>query len=196
MTDLSDKPTLTGDLVVLRPADGGDAARLQQLMADPEVGRLTGSVHSSDPGEQGPRAWTTAQLVELYDRWAHADDRIVWAVVERSGGEVVGEAVLMDHDPGNRSCGFRIWISGARDRGLGTEATGLAVGHAFDGLGLHRVQLEVYTFNPRARRVYEKVGFALEGTQREALLFDGQWVDCHVMGMLEQDWRAGAGRRA
>lgn len=194
VTDFSDKPTITGDLVVLRPADGRDAERLQQLMADPEVGRLTGSVHSSDAAAQGAGAWGTEQLVELYDRWAQADDRVVWAVLERTSGGVVGEALLMDHDPGNRSCGFRIWISGARDRGLGTEATRLAVGHALDRLGLHRVQLEVYAFNPRARRVYEKVGFVLEGTQREALLFDGKWVDCHVMGLLEQDWRGRLGQ--
>ncbi len=188
MTDLSSTPTLTGELVVLRPADGRDAPRLHELMADPEVTRLTGSAHRS--ADVGEARLPVERLVEVYDRWAEADDRLVWAVVERSSGQVVGEALLLDHDPGNRSCGFRIWLSGARDRGLGTEATRLAVGHAFDGLHLHRVQLEVYAFNPRARRVYEKVGFVLEGTQREALLFDGEWVDAHVMGLLEQDWRA------
>ena len=122
----------------------------------------------------------------------------MWAVVDRAGGEVVGESLLLDHDPGNASVGFRIWISGARDRGLGTEATRLSVRHAIEGLGLHRVQLEVYAFNPRARRVYEKVGFVLEGTQREALRYADGWVDCHVMGLLASDWAvvtpAGAGR--
>jgi RimJ/RimL family protein N-acetyltransferase len=188
MTDFSDKPTLTGDLVVLRPADGRDAPRLHVLMGDAEVTRLTGSAHSSE--EPTSSAWPVEQLVELYDRWSRAEDRVVWVVVEGATGQVVGEVLLMDHDPGNRACGFRIWISGARDRGLGTEATRLAVGHAFDTLGLHRVQLEVYAFNPRARRVYEKVGFVHEGTQREALLFDGAWVDLHLMGMLDQEWRA------
>lgn len=192
MASFSDTPTIEGERVLLRPADGADAARLHALMADPEVCRLTGSVHSSD--ELTSPGWSVEQLVEIYDRWAAADDRIVWALVERSSGAVVGEALLMDHDPGNRSCGFRIWISGARDRGVGTEATRLAVDHAFTTSGLHRVQLEVYAFNPRARRVYEKVGFVLEGTQREALLFDGEWVDLHLMGMLEQDWRAASGR--
>lgn len=185
--------TLTGDLVTLRPADGRDAPRLQELMADPEVGRLTGSAHSSDPAP-AEDAWTTEALVEVYDRWAAAHDRIVWAVVEKSTGEVVGEALLLDHDPGNRSCGFRLWLSGARDRGLGTETTRLAVDHAFGVLRLHRVELEVYAFNPRARRVYEKVGFRIEGTKREALRFDDAWVDCHVMGILEQDRRSGPSR--
>ena len=96
-------------------------------------------------------------------------------------------SVLNDLDVGNRSCGFRLWISMARDRGLGTEVTRLSIQHAFD-LGVHRVELEVYAFNPRARHVYQKVGFVHEGTKRHALLFEGQWVDAHLMSCLSTDW--------
>lgn len=192
MDDFTAPAALTCELLTLRPADGRDAARMRELLADPEVRRLTGSAHSSQGADQ-PVPWTVPELAEIYDRWALAPDRIVWAIVEHGSGQVVGEAVLLDHDPGNRSCGFRIWISGARDRGLGTEATRLAVGHAFEVLGLHRVGLEVYAFNPRARRVYEKVGFRHEGTMREALRHDDGWVDCHVMGILAQDWGAARG---
>lgn len=51
-------------------------------------------------------------------------------------------------------------------------------------MGMHRISLEVYDFNPRARHVYEKVGFVHEGTGREALLFDGAWVDVHYMAVI------------
>jgi RimJ/RimL family protein N-acetyltransferase len=98
----------------------------------------------------------------------------VWVIVERETERVVGEAVLNDLDEGNRSCGFRIWISGASGRGLGTEATRLAVAHGFDDQRLNRIELEVYDFNPRARRVYEKVGFRHEGVRREALAYNGE----------------------
>jgi RimJ/RimL family protein N-acetyltransferase len=37
--------------------------------------------------------------------------------------------------------------------------------------------------------VYEKVGFVQEGTKRDALQWDGEWVDCHCMGLLDRDWR-------
>lgn len=67
--------------------------------------------------------------------------------------------------------------------GIGTEATRLVVAHLFD-LGIHRVSLEVYDFNPRARHVYEKVGFTHEGTLRDALYWEGEWVDAHVMAMI------------
>jgi RimJ/RimL family protein N-acetyltransferase len=62
------------------------------------------------------------------------------------------------------------------------------MGYAFEEVGLHRVELEVFAFNDRARHVYEKVGFVVEGTRRDALCFDGEWVDSHIMAILEQEW--------
>lgn len=63
------------------------------------------------------------------------------------------------------------------------------VAYAFDVVGLHRVSLGVYSFNPRAQRVYEKVGFIREGVARDALLWDGQWHDEVLMAMLSTDAR-------
>ena len=101
--------------------------------------------------------------------------------------------MLNDLDVANLSCGFRIWISGTRDRGLGTEATRLTVRHAFEEQGLNRVGLEVFDFNQRARRVYEKMGFVLEGTRREALRYNSEWVDAHDMAILAREWRVHRG---
>jgi RimJ/RimL family protein N-acetyltransferase len=195
--DFTVKTALDGALVRLIPATLEHAATLHGLLADPEVGRLTGAAHTSDDGPVGTAAavpWSVAQLGEIYERWSRADDRLVWVIEERSSGRIVGESVLNELDEDNLSCSFRIWISGARDRGLGTEAVRLTLRHAFEGQYLHRVGLEVYDFNPRARHVYEKSGFVLEGTLREALLFDGQRIDCHVMGILAPEWFARSGR--
>jgi RimJ/RimL family protein N-acetyltransferase len=41
-------------------------------------------------------------------------------------------------------------------------------------VGVHRIELDVYDFHPRARHVYEKVGFMYEGTKRDALRWDGE----------------------
>lgn len=61
--------------------------------------------------------------------------------------------------------------------------------HALDGQGLNRVELEVFDFNPRARHVYEKAGFRLEGTRRQALRFNDEWIDAHVMAVVASDWQ-------
>lgn len=170
------KPTLVGTLVSLRPVQVGDAAELAAV--DAETRRLTGT----------QRAFTRAELEQWYATRGEQADRIDWAIIERGGSAWAGEVVLMDLSVDNRSCGFRILLQGPRffGRGLGTEATSLAVDYAF-GAGIHRVELEVYDFNPRARRVYEKVGFRPEGIKRDALYWDGSWVDAHMMSMLDTD---------
>ncbi|MGC9665285.1 GNAT family N-acetyltransferase [Planosporangium sp. 12N6] len=174
----ADKPTLAGDLVVLRPVGVEDAPGLAGL--DAEALRLTGS----------HRTYRLEELERWYASRAEHADRLDLAIVERATGAWAGEIVLMDLDVHNRSCGFRILLAGAAffGRGLGTEATRLVLAHAFDTVGLHRIDLEVYAFNPRARHVYEKVGFVHEGTKRQALHWDGAWIDAHIMAILADDW--------
>ncbi|HEY7719021.1 MAG TPA: GNAT family protein [Pedococcus sp.] len=188
----ADKPTLTGERVVLRPFVESDLPALAAAIADPEVGRLTGSVHST--AELG-RPHDQARLREWYLTRAGQDDRLDLAIVDRVAGQCVGEAVLNEWEPENGACNFRILIGpGGRDRGLGTEATRLILGHAFEALGLHRVSLEVYAFNPRGRRAYEKAGFVLEGVRRDALCFDGEYVDSELMSVLAPEWEQHRGR--
>ncbi len=75
------------------------------------------------------------------------------------------------------------------DRGYGTEALRTLLKFAFHELGLHRVELEVYAFNARAIRCYEKVGFKQEGVRREALFRDGRFHDILVMGLLAEEFQ-------
>lgn len=173
------KPVLTGDLVVLRPISVDDAPGLVELLHDPEGRKMTGTHGRVRPGvEERARNW--------YGSRADQDDELYLAITERSTGEFVGEVVLQDLDPDNRSCSFRIALVGPRvyGRGFGSEATALILAHAFGTAGVHRVELEVHDFNPRARHVYERAGFIYEGTKRQALLWEGQWVDTHIMAVI------------
>jgi RimJ/RimL family protein N-acetyltransferase len=60
----------------------------------------------------------------------------------------------------------------------------------FGTLRLDRIALEVYDFNTRARRSYEKVGFIHEGTARKALYRNGKRHDIHWMSVLREEWLA------
>ncbi|WNB86827.1 GNAT family protein [Cellulomonas sp. ATA003] len=189
-TPFSVKPTLVGERVVLRPFTPGDIDAMGPVLADPDVLRLTGSAHTTadtvgrSPTHDGAtRHW--------YETRADQLDRLDLAVVDRATDRCVGEVVLNDWEPENESCGFRILVGPAgRDRGLGSEATALVLRHAFAHLGLYRVELGVYAFNPRARAVYERAGFVPEGVRRAALLFDGERVDEATMAVLRPEWLA------
>ncbi|MBU7597149.1 GNAT family N-acetyltransferase [Streptomyces sp. P38-E01] len=173
-------PILDGEVVRLRCVTESDLPALLPMLRDPEAARLTGS-HDADPDESQLRDWYAGRRGQ--------DGRLDLAVVERTTGNVIGEAVLNEYDHHNGSCNFRIaLVPGSHGRGSGTEATRLLVGHGFEVLGLHRISLEVYAFNPRARRVYEKVGFVTEGVLREALLWEGRRTDAAVMSILAPEW--------
>ena len=185
MSDFSVKPVLTGERTVLRPFTEADAAVMAEIIEDPDVVRFTGE----------PSAELTAErLRDWYGSRSAQTDRLDLAVTDRATGELVGEVVLFEWDPRARGCTFRTLVGPrGRGRGLGTEATRLIVGHGFERLGLHRIELEVYGHNARALRVYEKVGFVREGVRREADFRDGRWLDWVRMAMLEQEWAAHRG---
>lgn len=181
---------LPPDLFRDQPVQLGERVRLEQLteavlddylemLADPELGRLTGSHATYEPARI--RDW-------LASRAARAD-RVDWAAIRIADGAFLGEAVLNAFDPDNASCNFRIALAPAHlDQGYGTEVTRLTLDHGF-AAGLHRISLTVFAFNPRAKRVYEKCGFVVEGRSREVLWWDGAWHDEYVMGVLATDPR-------
>ena len=183
MADFSVKPTLAGAKVVLRPFEEADFPAIRRALQDPETVRLTGSVQPAwdDVFEKRMREWYETRNLQT--------DRLDLAVVDRASGAWAGEVVFNEVDERNASCNFRVLLGpGARDRGLGSEAIKLFVGYGFEHLALHRISLEVYAFNPRARRVYEKVGFTPEGVLRDAIRTDQGWADSTVMAILAPDW--------
>jgi len=179
-----DQPALTGELVRLEPLTEAVLEDYLPALADPELSRLTGS-HAS---------FERDQIEQWLRTRADQHERADWAVLRGCDSAFLGEAVLNDYDPHNASVNFRIWLAGphACGHGYGTETTRLVLDYAFGTAGLHRVSLGVLDYNPRARRVYEKCGFRLEGRRREAVRWDGRWHDELVMAVLSSDPRPAA----
>ena len=176
------KPILRGERVVLRPITAGDAEVMFASLSDEEAMELTGT----------QKRFTFEQVRAFCARVAEADDRLDYAVTLPDDPTYRGEVVLNDIDWNNRSANFRIALGGPENRGkgYGTEAARLLLKHAFDALKLHRVELEVYDFNPRAQHVYRKLGFVQEGVLRDALLWKGRYRSAIKMSLLEPDYRA------
>ncbi|MFD9738174.1 GNAT family N-acetyltransferase [Umezawaea sp. NPDC059074] len=174
---LVDKPTLVGERVRLVPLDASHAPAMFAGVNDPEVRRFTGT-----------HAEFTFEDVEQYSATRREQtDRVDLAVLRAEDGKVLGDIVLNDLDAANEKMGFRIALIAEQGKGYGTEATRLLLRYAFDVIGLHRVELEVFDFNPRAIASYRKCGFVEEGRLREALLWEGRWHDALLMGVLRTD---------
>ncbi|MBK7893683.1 MAG: GNAT family protein [Candidatus Promineifilaceae bacterium] len=175
-----EKPILTGEKIILRPITVDDAQAMFASLADAESMRLTGT----------QQTFTLAQVQQHCQRVAQADDRVDYAITLPSDSTYLGEVVLNDIDWTNRSASFRIALASEKlfGQGYGTEATRLIVDFGFRTLKLHRIELEVYDFNPRAQHVYEKVGFVREGVRRDALLWNGRYQNAILMSILEAEY--------
>lgn len=73
-------------------------------------------------------------------------------------------------------------------QGYGSDALRLLLRYAFAELNLERVSLNMFGYNERAHRSYLKVGFEIEGRQREWMRRDDQRWDLVYMGILRDDW--------
>jgi RimJ/RimL family protein N-acetyltransferase len=117
---------------------------------------------------------------------------MVFAILALPERQLIGNCGLHNLDWKNRSAVFGIIIGEKTfwNKGYGTDATRTLLRFAFEQLGLNRVELEVYAFNPRAARAYEKAGFRRDGVRRAALYRDGKFHDIYLMGILREDWDA------
>lgn len=69
-------------------------------------------------------------------------------------------------------------------KGIGTALMRVCVDLADKWLNLMRLELEVYTDNEPAIRLYERFGFEREGTLRQYAFRDGRYVDAYLMARL------------
>ncbi|MDE1145498.1 MAG: GNAT family protein [Azospirillaceae bacterium] len=187
-------PDLEDGVVLLRPLRDEDAVTREALGRDPEIHRLMGWDGSG--GNPPFTAEDAAEWMEQQRKSPHC-----WAItLATSPDRLLGSVRLMgvndDLAPGRRTgnLGIGLLDPAALDRGLGMRAMRLILAHAFGPLGLHRVGLRVLAFNARGIHCYEKLGFQVEGREREAYSLLGLWHDNLVMGLLAPEYFARKGQ--
>lgn len=74
------------------------------------------------------------------------------------------------------------------NKGYGTEAMKLLLKIGFDFLNLHRIELEVFERNERAKHVYKKVGFKEVGRRRQTRYIEGKYWDSVIMDILKEEY--------
>ncbi|SCK07001.1 ribosomal-protein-alanine N-acetyltransferase [Streptomyces sp. WMMB 322] len=95
------------------------------------------------------------------------------------GHRIVGAANINNIVRGSLQSGALGYVAYASTTGRGymTEGLGLVIRHAFEELGLHRLEANIQPGNVRSSRLVERLGFRLEGHSPAFQLVDGQWRD-------------------
>ena len=124
-----------------------------------------------------------------------ADQRKQLFVICRvENNEPVGTIGLDRIDFANQSAEFGNMLIGKYEhtgQGYATEATELLLSYCFLRLNMNRICLEVYADNAKALKLYERCGFKVEGTLREAQFEGGVFKDLVVMSILRRESRGG-----
>lgn len=117
-------------------------------------------------------------------------ENLSFTIVEKSTHQPVGQTSFVRIDYVSRMATFflAIWDPEYWSKGYGTEATKLMVEYGFEILNLNRIQLHVAVENQNAIRAYEKCGFKIEGTLREAMYHHNRYCDFHLMAILRSEF--------
>lgn len=170
------------DGFLLRPARREDAGQYYAqnfCPLDKELIRMTGSKES----------FTREEVVGFFLQCIKAEDRYDFLLVAEDG-RIAGESVINEIDWEGRSGNFRIGIFQQKDRGkgLGSWMVQATRDFAFGELKLHRLGLNVFSFNERARKAYLAAGFREEGALRDAVWDGERYADDILMAILEEEW--------
>jgi RimJ/RimL family protein N-acetyltransferase len=115
----------------------------------------------------------------------------LFAIVDIKNDELIGGCGFINVDHLNRIAEFGIFIGnkGYLGKGYGTEATNLTLDFGFNILNLNNIMLNVYSYNDRAVKCYEKCGFKEIGRRRKSRIICGKPYDVIYMDILAEEFK-------
>jgi diamine N-acetyltransferase len=105
-------------------------------------------------------------------------------------GALAGHVILRGIQSVNRSVELMRIVIAKPGQGLGRVVLEAVVSKVFDEVGAHRLWLDVFEHNARARHVYRSAGFVEEGVLRECVRQTERYASLVVMSILEDEYRA------
>ena len=159
--------------IEIRHAEPQDYEAIQEIYKCPKA--FAGTLQLPFPSKEMWRKRLAEQLENVYNLVAVVD------------GKVVGQLGLHTSSrPRRRHVGsFGIGVhDDFQGKGVGKALLKACIEMADNWLNITRLELEVYTDNEAAIRLYESFGFEHEGTKRRDAFRNGQYVDSHIMARL------------
>ncbi len=178
--------TLPGRHVRLEPLAPGHLASMVQLGAEAEVWRWM-TFPRAAPADS-VRAWFDA-VSAMHARGEAA----VFATIDLARGAAVGGTTLFDFSAAHRrvEIGYTWLAKPAWRTAVNTEAKYLMLRHAFETLGMNRVQLKTDARNERSQAAIARLGAQREGTLRAHMVLGDGWVrDTVMFSIVAAEWPA------
>lgn len=172
--------------LLLRRLASSDARMLLEIHADAGVMRYS----NSSPWQGIAEAH---DLIDRSSRWLESGQHLCLGIARVDSDGLIGTCTLFDIDRTHQCAevGFVLGESAWR-LGFMTEALVAVLTHAFDGLGLNRIEADTDPQNLAAIKLLERLGFQREGVLRQRWITNGRKSDAALYGLLRDEWRRGA----
>lgn len=176
------KRFLTGSKVALRkmtPMDYEDYASIEDIMQS----RLL-------MNDGIPFPPTNADHMKFLSEISSEKDDYMFGIELKEDKLFIGTIAVYLVDWHNSTCHVGISIGPEHQgKGYGTDAMKVLLDFIFNYMNVNKVKLQVFGYNKKAIRSYEKCGFSIEGTLKEELFRFGKYHDIFVMGLLRDNWQ-------
>ncbi len=176
-----------GTLVRLRAYKKEDIDIVVKYINDEEVKKNT------SPGI--PYIYTREDEEKWYEANTALSDTYSFAIETLKDSVYLGGCGINEVDWKNSKVVIGIFIGNKEywNKGYGTDTVRVLIKFIFEQMNINKIKLNVYSFNERAIKCYEKCGFKTEGVLREEIYRDGKYHDEIVMGLLKREYEEKTG---
>ncbi len=183
-------------------ADGrplsGRYVRIEKTSTSAHAAALFESLAATDP--EG-RVWTYLgygpfPTYDAFHAWLGERERsldpLFHSFIPRRTGKASGMGSFMRMDGANGVIEIgHIWMAPALQRTReASEAIFLMMRHAFDDLGMRRLEWKCDALNAPSRKAAERFGFSFEGVFRQHMIVKGRNRDTAWYAIIDKDWPA------
>jgi RimJ/RimL family protein N-acetyltransferase len=163
--------------LLIRVAEPNDAKQLVNLIEQVE----SSGFMLFEPGE---RKISEEQMGKRID--SIKEEKSSTILIAEDNGNIIGYLFAVGGNPTRVKHSVYIAV------GVGENQRGTGIGaRLFEALeewaniqNIHRLELTVMTHNIAGIALYQKMGFEIEGTKRDSLLINGEYVDEYYMSKL------------
>ena len=170
---------INGNRIYLSPINPDDYEIYTKWLCDPEVNQNIGSAHIT---------YSLGKEKELLETLANGDTN--FSIIAKDTNKVIGSTNLFDINEVSRHCEVGIFIGDPdyRNNGYGYETLKVLMNFGFNQLNMNAIMLKVFSYNKRAIKCYEKVGFKHTGTIRQRTYLNGEYHDTLIMDILKSEF--------
>ena len=179
-------PLLVGTHVRLELLTAEHEADLYEAGRAPEIWTYLSTVHAPFQSREAARRWMDEAFAQQATGW-----RWPFAIVWLATGRAIGSTSYLDFQWRDRALEIGwTWLTPAYWRTVvNTQCKYLLLQHAFEALGMYRVQLITDSRNQCSQRAIERLGAQREGVLRSHILCpDGYRRDSVFYSILDHEW--------